>query len=109
MSSVTIDVTAKATEVARKAGAIYPEAIAEYIRNDLAVVDSAAGPQVVFRNGIGYEPLDFVMSRLKITENVGALFHGGKLDIKNLSHDLYRAIRQHNPELIGLRHKRRFV
>jgi hypothetical protein len=101
-----VNVFEMAAEAAKKAGAVCPEAVAEYLSDNLTVVDTVAGPQVVVRNGVTVEPLDFVMSRLQITKNVGALFHGGDLDVRNLDHDLYCAIRKHNPELLGLRHKR---
>ena len=107
MSNVNVNVFEKATEAARNAGAVCPEAVAEYLNGSLTTVDTAAGPQVVVRNGLEVEPLDFVMSRLKITENVGALFNGGKPNVRTMSHDLYCAIRKHNPELLGLRPNRR--
>jgi len=104
-----VNVFEKATEAAKKAGAAYPEAVAEYIQDRLAVVDSLAGPTVMARNGLERESLDAAMARLKVTEKVSALFTDGKLDVRTIDFDLYQAIRKHNPELLGLRHKRRFV
>ena len=104
-----VNVFEKATEAAKKAGAAYPEAVAEYIQDRLAVVDSLAGPTVMARNGLERESLDATMARLKVTEKVSALFTDGKLDVRTIDFDLYQAIRKHNPELLGLRHKRRFV
>ena len=31
------------------------------------------------------------------------------VDVRTIDFDLYQAIRKHNPEVLGLRHKRRFV
>lgn len=103
-----VDALKEATEAARDAGAVCPEGVAEYLKNRLAVVDSVSGPQVVVKNGLAVEPLDGVFARMQVTEGVAALFHGGKVDVRNLSHDLYRAIRKHKPELIGLRKKRQY-
>jgi hypothetical protein len=69
-------------------------------------VDSLAGPTVMARNGLERESLNAAMARLKVTEKVGPLFSGGKLDVRTIDFDLYQAIRRHNPELLGLRHKR---
>ncbi len=93
----------KATEAARKAGAFYPKAVAEFLKDRLVEVETAAGPTVMASNGLGFEPLEFVMAQLQTTKNVGALFTGDKLDVRTLEHELYRAIRKHNPELLGLR------
>jgi len=106
-TSASVDVMQKATEAAKKVGAAYPEAVAEYLMDRLTVVDTMAGPQVVVRSGLECESLDGVMARMQVTENVGALFHAGKLDVRNLDHDLFLAIRKHNPELLGLRPNRR--
>ena len=67
-----VNVFEKATEAAKKAGAAYPEAVAEYIQDRLAVVDSLAGPTVMARNGLERESLDAAMARLKVTEKVSA-------------------------------------
>jgi hypothetical protein len=106
MSSENVNVIEKATEAARKAGAVCPEGVAEYLRDRLAVVDTSAGPQVVVQNGLEVESLDGVMARLQVTANVGALFHGGKVNVRNLDHDLFLVIRRHKPELLGLRANR---
>ena len=45
---------------------------------------------------------------LKESENVGPLFDA-KLNVKTMDHELYVAIRKRNPELLGLRKKRRFA
>ena len=103
LTNVTkVNVIEKVTEAAKKAGAIYPEAVAEYLKDNLVTVDSLSGPQVLVRTGLECEPLDFVMSRMKVTENVGALFNGGALNVRTLDHDLYRAIRKHAPTLVKL-------
>ena len=106
-SSANVDVMEKVTEAALKAGAVYPEAVAEYLKDSLVAEDTLAGPVVMVRNGMGVEPLDAVMARLQVTENVGVLFHGGKLNMQTLDHGLYRAIRQHAPALVGLRPNRK--
>jgi len=101
--SASVNVMAKAAEAAQKAGAAYPEAVAEFIKDKLTIAESVVGPQVVVQNGLEVEPLDAAMARLKATEKVGVLFHGGKLNTHNLDHELYLAIRAHAPELVGLR------
>jgi hypothetical protein len=107
MDSSVVDVMQQATEAARNAGAVCPEGVAEFLRDNLTVVDTAAGPQVLVRNGVDCEPLSAVMARMQVTENVAALFGGGKVNVRSLTPDLYRAIRKHKPELIGLRPNRR--
>jgi len=110
MSSITasVDVFQKATEAARSAGAAYPEIIAEVILPRLSVVESLGGPQVMARNGLECEPLNIAMLRLKQSEDVGPLFDA-KLNVKTMDHDLFLAVRRHNPELLGLRKNRRFA
>jgi hypothetical protein len=102
-----VNVMQKAAEAAKKVGAVCPEAVAEYLKDRLSIVDTAAGPQIVVNNGLVVEPIEAVMARLQVTEGVGALFNGGKPDIRTMSHELYAAIRKHNPELLGLRPNRR--
>ena len=107
-SEKSVDVFQKATEAARNAGAAYPEIVAEYILPRLSVVESLGGPQVMARNGLEPETLSVTMQRLKESENVGPLFDA-KLNVKTMDHELYLAVRKHNPELLGLRSKRRFA
>ena len=104
-SSANVDVMAKAkaTEAAQKAGAAYPEAVAEFLKDNLVTENTTAGPVVMVRNGMGVESLNAAMARLQVTENVGVLFHGGKLNIQALDHGLYLAIRKLAPTLVGLR------
>ena len=97
----------KATEAARNAGAVCPEGVAEYLKDNLIVEDSVSGPQVFVRNGLEVEPLNSVFARMQVTEGVACLFHGGAVDVRKIDHNLYRAIRKHKPELIGLRPNRR--
>lgn len=108
-TSTNLDAFEKATEAAQKAGAACPEAVAEYLKDKMTVVSTMAGSQVMVRNGLEVETLDAAMARLQATEDVGALFHGGKVDVRTMSHDLFCAIRRHNPELVGLRKTRRFT
>jgi hypothetical protein len=102
----SMNVMQKVAEAAKKAGAMYPEAVAEYLKDRVAVVETQAGPQIVVRNGLECESLDGVFARMQVTENVGAMFNGGKFDVRTMDHELYSAIRKHNPELFGLRKKR---
>ena len=95
-------------EAARNAGAAYPEIVAEYILPRLSVVESLGGPQVMSRNGLEPETLSVTMQRLKESEIVGPVFDA-KLNVKTMDHELYVAIRKHNPEVLGLRKKRKFV
>jgi hypothetical protein len=101
-----VDVIQHATEAARQAGAYAPEAVAEYLVPHLTTVDTVSGPQVVVSNGLDYESLDGVFARMQVTENVAALFTGGKLNVTKLDPDLYQLIRKHKPELLGLRKNR---
>jgi len=100
-----MDVMEMAAEAAREAGAVSPEGVAEYLKDRLTVVDTVSGPQVVVRSGLEVESLDGVFARMRVTEGVAALFHGGDVDVRNIDHDLYCVIRKHKPELIGLRPK----
>jgi len=108
-SSQTVPATVNpmevATEAAKKAGAVCPEGVADFLKDKLSVVETAAGPTVMVKNGLGFEPLDFVMTRMQITEGVGALFNGGTVNVKNLDHDTYLVLRKHRPEIFGLRRK----
>jgi hypothetical protein len=104
----SVDAFEMATEAAKQAGAVYPEAVAEYLKDQLIVVDVVSGPRVVVRNGLNYESLDGVFARMKVTENVGSLFNGGKPDVRKMDIELFQAFRKHNPEVLGLRKKRRF-
>ena len=47
-------------------------------------MDTVAGPQIVVRNGLERESLDAAMARLKVTEEVGALFTDGKVDVRKI-------------------------
>jgi hypothetical protein len=104
-TNTTVNVIEEATEAARKAGAVCPEGVAEFLGDRLTVVDTVSGPQVVVRSGLEVESLDGVFARMRVTEGVAALFHGGAVDVQNLDHDLYLMIRKHKPELLGLRRR----
>jgi len=108
-SSQTVPATVNpmevATEAAKKAGAVCPEGVADFLKDKLSVVETAAGPTVMVRSDQGFEPLDFVMTRMQITEGVGALFHGGTVDVTKLDHDTYLVLRKHRPEIFGLRRR----
>lgn len=109
MKSESIDVMATVIEAAKKVGAECPEGVADYLKDKLTVVDTVAGPKVAVKNGLDVESLDGVLARMQVTDNVAALIHGGKLDVRNLDLDLYQVIRKHRPEWLGLRRKRRFA
>ena len=106
MSTVTVNVIEEATEAAKEAGAICPEGVAAFLEDDLTIVDTMSGPQVMVRNGLEIESLAGAIARMRVTEGVASLFHGGPVNVEDLDHDLYRVIRKHKPELIGLRSKR---
>jgi len=106
MVTASVDVVEKATEAAKKAGAAFPEAIGEFIKDQLTVVNSMVGPQVMASTGLDYESLDAAMARLKQEEPLAPLFTGEKLDPRTMSHELYLAVRKHNPEVFGLRRGR---
>ncbi len=99
----------KVVEAAKGAGSPFPESVAQFLMDDLSVVDTLAGPQVYVWNGKEREPLSVTMARLKESKDIGPLFGDGKLDKRNMSYDAFRAVRRHNPELVGLRKKRRFT
>ncbi len=102
-----VDAMDKATEAALKAGAAFPEAVAEYIQDKLTTVRTMAGPQVFVQNGMEVESLDVAMARLKATENVSVLFTGDKPNVKTLQQGLYEVIRKHAPTLVNLRAKKK--
>jgi len=102
----SVNVLDEVAEAAQKAGAVCPEGVAEYLKDDLTVVDTASGPQVVVRNGLDVESLDGVFARMRVTDNVGALFHGGNVSMRTMDQELYRIIRKHKPEWVGLRRRR---
>jgi hypothetical protein len=106
MTNSEVNVVEKATEAAKRAGAAYPEAIGEYIQDQLTVVNSMVGPVVMAKNGFEVVLLDAAMVRLKEDENLGPLFTGEPLNVKTMSHDLYLAVRKHNPEVFNLRRRR---
>jgi hypothetical protein len=108
MTSANVNVLEKTVEAAKKAGSVYPEALAEFLKDDLSVVDTIGGPQVFVRNGLECESLDAAMARLKTTEEVGVLFTDGKVDVRKIGVGMFQALRKHNPEVLGLRTKRRF-
>jgi hypothetical protein len=108
-ADVKVDVFQKATEAARNAGSPFPESVAEFLRDKLSLEDSLPGPTVMVRNGMERESLEVTMSRLKESKNIGPLFTDGKLDVKTMGHDVFLAVRRHNPELLGLGRKRRFT
>ncbi|MEN6407193.1 MAG: hypothetical protein ABFC77_12060 [Thermoguttaceae bacterium] len=99
----------KTVEAAKQAGATYPKAVAELIRDKLSVENSLAGQQVFVRNGLCRESLGVAIDRLKQSEKAKPLFGDGKVNVRLLDVGEYIAIRKHNPELFGLRKKRRFV
>ena len=98
-----VDAIDKATEAALKAGAAFPEAVAEYVQDKLTTVNIMAGPQVFVQNGMEVESLDVAMARLKATDNVSVLFTGDKPNFKTLEQGLYEVIRKHAPTLVNLR------
>ncbi|NLE37627.1 MAG: hypothetical protein GX621_06335 [Pirellulaceae bacterium] len=104
-----IDVFDKTVEVAKNAGSPFPEAVAQYLADSVSVVESMAGPQIFVWNGTEREPLSVAMARLKESEDIGPLFTDGKVNVRTMSYDAFRAVRRHNPELVGLRKKRKFA
>lgn len=104
-----VDVFDKVVEAAKCAGSPFPESVAQYLADNLSVVDSLAGPQIYVWNGTEREPLSVTMARLKESKDIGPLFGDGKVDVRTMTYDAFRAIRRHNPELVGLRKKRKFA
>jgi hypothetical protein len=92
-----------AVRAAQEAGAVYPEVVAEYLRPDLTTVSTQAGPTVMSRNGLGFEPLSAVIARLKVDAEMGAAMNGGRPDLEHITTRVYRAFRRHAPEVLGLR------
>jgi hypothetical protein len=99
----------KVVAAAKDAGSPFPESVAQYLMDDLSVVDSLAGPQLFVWNDTEREPLSVAMNRLKESADIGPLFTDGKLNLRKMSYDAFHAVRRHNPELVGLRKKRRFA
>jgi len=98
--------TERNVRVVSEQGVAHPAAVAEILKPfDQA---TAAGPMPFAIVGGEVLPLASAVKRLR-EENPGLarLFDpNGKLDYKRMTPELYRAIRNHSPELLGLRPKR---
>ncbi|MGD0652740.1 MAG: hypothetical protein ABSA16_00205 [Thermoguttaceae bacterium] len=92
----------EAVKEAQKAGAAYPEVVAEYLRSDLRTVDSMARPVVVVRSDLDYEPLSSVIARMKVDPKLGVIVNGGQPDWETIDTRTYRAFRKAAPEVVGL-------
>lgn len=98
-----INVFQAAVDAAKKAGHARPEVVAEYLRPDLTVENTEAGPVVFVRNGMGSEPLPAVFARLAVDAEMGTAINGGQPDPKTIGPRAFRAFRKYAPEVFGLR------
>jgi hypothetical protein len=92
--------------VVSEQGVAHPAAIAEILKP--FDQQTSAGPTPFAIVGGEIMPLASAVTRLP-DENpgLGKLFHpNGKLDYTKVTPEIYRAIRNHSPELLGLRPKR---
>ena len=101
------DVMEKAVQAARDSGACCPESIAEILRPSLYVEQTQAGPTVMCNLQGRAVPVPAAIAELRQNPTIKGLFdRGAGLDVPKLTTLHYRAIREKNPELIGLRPKR---
>ena len=101
------DVMEKAVQAAKDSGACCPESIAEILRPSLYVEQTQAGATVMCNLQGRTVPVPAAIAELRQNPTIKGLFdRGAGLDLPKLTTLHYRAIREKNPELIGLRPKR---
>ena len=101
------DVMEKAVQAAKDSGACCPDSIAEILRPSLYVEPTQAGLTVMCNLQGRAVPMLAAIAELRQNPTIKGLFdRGAGLDLPKLATLHYRAIREKNPELIGLRPKR---
>jgi hypothetical protein len=104
---ISPDVMEKVVQTARDAKACCPESIAEILRPSLYIEHTQAGPTVLCNLQGRAVPVPAAIAELRQNPTIKGLFdRGAGLDLPKLATLHYRAIREKNPELIGLRPKR---
>ena len=101
------DVMETAVQAAKDSEACCPESIAEILRPSLYVEPTQAGPTVMCNLQGRAVPVSAAIAELRQNPTIKGLFErGAGLDLRKLTTPHYRAIRDKNPELLGLRPKR---
>jgi hypothetical protein len=104
---ISPDVVETAVQAAKDSGACCPDCIAEILRPSLYIEQTQAGPTVMCNLQGRAIPVPAAIAELRQNPTIKGLFErGAGLDLRKLATLHYRAIREKNPELIGLRPKR---
>jgi hypothetical protein len=93
-----------ALKAATNAGACCPKAVAEILRDRLYSEQRGITTHVFAYFDGETLPLDAAVAKMAATPRLGRIFSPHKMfDYKEMTQPEYRAIRQVNPELFGLR------
>jgi hypothetical protein len=93
-----------AVKAATDVGAVYPDAVAEILREHLYSAQRGATTYVYCNSREGTLPIEAAVAKLREMPRLSRLFSpDGKLDLKEISQPEYLAIRKTHPELFGLR------
>jgi len=98
--------TEKATRIAKEGGATYPETVAALLQ---PYEEQTCGGASLFAAVDGQIlPFEAAVAKLRETPKFGPLFAppGSRLDVREMSHEQFLAVRKTSPELFGLRPKR---
>jgi hypothetical protein len=97
----------KAIQAATDAGACCPKSVAAILEPHLYVEQSMAGPVVCCSTKDGVFSLLAAIAQLRHDPTIKGLFKAGAgLDYRHLTMPHFIAIREHNPELVGLAPRR---
>ncbi len=100
------EIMEKAIQAATDAGACCPKSVAAILEPHLYVEQSMAGPVVVCSTASGSLSLPAAIAQLRQDPTIKGLFQpGAGLDYRHLAMPHFVAIREHNPELVGLKPK----
>ena len=101
--SSSFDPVEKTIQAARDGGACCPEAVAELLRPKLVTEQRGATTCVYAHTPEGTVPVEAAIARLRETPRLARLFSpDGKLDLRDMPHEEFLAIRKTNPEIFGL-------
>ena len=100
---ISPEVMEKTIQVAKDGRSCCPEAVAEILRPNLSTEQRGAVTYVYVNCQGQMLPLEAAVARLRETPRLARLFSpDGKLDVRQMPPDEFRAIRRTNPELFGL-------
>jgi len=101
------EVMEKAIQAATDAGACCPKAVAAILEPHLYLELSMAGPVVLCSTKDGVFSLPAAVAKLREDPTIKGLFQpGAGLDYRHLAMPHFMAIREPNPELVGLAPRR---